>query len=196
MTKTLNQIFFSSTKIRIFFSATLGIRIFFLEKKHTPPPPPWKLNGPSLAASDHDYLLGISSNFTKLHLKMAGGVIIPYATKIFNQILKNKTIPDIFKTGILTPVLKKLKDATQMDNYRGITVTPVITKLFDPLFLITVDSQKAFDVVNHIIMLDKMYETGVHPTLWTIVKDFYDGLTSKIKWCGDISESFPIKQGV
>jgi hypothetical protein len=33
---------FSSTKIRIFFSATLGIRIFFLET------PPWKLNGPSL----------------------------------------------------------------------------------------------------------------------------------------------------
>ena len=38
MTKTLNQIIiFSSTKIRIFFSATLGIRIFFLEKKHNPP---------------------------------------------------------------------------------------------------------------------------------------------------------------
>jgi hypothetical protein len=32
--------FFSSTKIRIFFSATLGIRIFFLEKNHNPPPPP------------------------------------------------------------------------------------------------------------------------------------------------------------
>jgi hypothetical protein len=28
--------FFSSTKIRIFYSATLGIRIFFLEKKHNP----------------------------------------------------------------------------------------------------------------------------------------------------------------
>jgi hypothetical protein len=39
MTKTLNQIiFFPSTKIRIFFSATLGIRIFFLEKKHNPTP--------------------------------------------------------------------------------------------------------------------------------------------------------------
>jgi hypothetical protein len=39
MTKTLNQIFvFSSTKIRIFFSAILGIRIFFLEKTITPPP--------------------------------------------------------------------------------------------------------------------------------------------------------------
>ena len=44
MTKTLNQIFFSSTKIRIFFSATLGNRIFFLEKNHNP----FKLNGRSL----------------------------------------------------------------------------------------------------------------------------------------------------
>jgi hypothetical protein len=49
--KTLNQIiFFPSTKIRIFFSATLGIRIFFLEKNHTPPPL-FKLNGRSLTAS-------------------------------------------------------------------------------------------------------------------------------------------------
>ena len=33
-----DYIFFSSTKIRIFFSATLGIRIFFLEKKTYPLP--------------------------------------------------------------------------------------------------------------------------------------------------------------
>ena len=43
MTKTLNHIFFPSTKIRIFFSATLGIRIFFLEKTHNPPPPPFQV---------------------------------------------------------------------------------------------------------------------------------------------------------
>ena len=53
MTKTLNHIiFFSSTKIRIFFSATLGTRIFFFIKitktPPPPPPPPWMLNGPSL----------------------------------------------------------------------------------------------------------------------------------------------------
>ena len=57
MTKTLNQIiFFSSTKIRIFFSATLGIKIFFVEKNHNPPPPPpppppFNLNGRSLTCS-------------------------------------------------------------------------------------------------------------------------------------------------
>ena len=46
MTITLNQIFFPSTKIRTFCSATIGIRIFFFRKKTIPPP--WKLNGPSL----------------------------------------------------------------------------------------------------------------------------------------------------
>ena len=47
MTKTLNHItFFSSTKIRIFFSAILGIRISFQKKNHNPPP--FKLNGRSL----------------------------------------------------------------------------------------------------------------------------------------------------
>jgi hypothetical protein len=61
-----------------------------------------------------------------------------------------------------------------------------------PLFIITVDSQKAFDVVSHVIMLDKLYETSLHPALWTIVKDFY----SKVKWAGGMSESFNIKQGV
>ena len=39
MTNTLNQfIFFPSTKIRIFFSATLGIRIFIQKKKTYPSP--------------------------------------------------------------------------------------------------------------------------------------------------------------
>ena len=51
MTKTLNQmIFFSSTKIRIFFSATLGIRIFFQKKTITPPL--FKLNGHSLSSQE------------------------------------------------------------------------------------------------------------------------------------------------
>ena len=47
MTITLNQIiiFFLHQNQNI-FSATLEIRIFFLEKNHSPPS--WKLNGPSL----------------------------------------------------------------------------------------------------------------------------------------------------
>ena len=50
MTKTLNQIiFFHSTTIRIFFFSNIGNQNIFLEKKHNPPPPPFKLNGRSLS---------------------------------------------------------------------------------------------------------------------------------------------------
>ena len=175
------------------------------------------------------------------HLKHSGKVLVVEITAIFNQILQSKTVPDAFKSGILTPVLKKSKDPTVLDNYRGITVTPIISKLSEsvliptlsetleqsplqfgftkglslmsalivsearaeaklntckPLFLVTLDSQKAFDVVSHTILLDKLYETGIHPALWTMVKDLYSGLTSKVKWLRKLSSQFRICQGV
>ena len=49
------------------------------------------------------------------------------------------------------------------------------------LFLVTLDRQKAFDVVNHVILLDTLYDTGIHPTLWSKVNDMYSSLTSKVK---------------
>ena len=173
---------------------------------------------------------------TAEHLKYAGSAVVNDISNLFNQILLDKKVPEAFKMGILTPVLKKSKDSTNLDNYRGITVTPIIGKLFEtvllprlsknfeqssqqygftkglppvmsalivsgaraeaklnpsaPLFLMTLDSQKAFDIVNHTILLDKLYEAGVHPSLWSIVKDMYSGLTSKVKWMGELSEFY------
>ena len=65
-----------------------------------------------------------------------------------------------------------------------------------PLYFIALYSQTAFDVVSHKILLDKLYESGIHPSLWTIVKDLYTGMSPKIKWMGEISQKFPINQGV
>jgi hypothetical protein len=53
----------------------------------------------------------------------------------FKRILNDKITPDIFKTGILTPVLKKAKYPMIMDNYRGITVTPMVSKIFETTIL-------------------------------------------------------------
>ena len=36
---------------------------------------------------------------------------------------------------MVTPVLKKSKDPTVLDNYRSITVTPIISKLFESVLL-------------------------------------------------------------
>ena len=69
------------------------------------------------------------------YLKHFGKVLIVEITAIFNQILQSKTGPDAFKSGILTPVLKKSKDPTVLDNYRGITVTQITSKLFESVLL-------------------------------------------------------------
>ena len=153
-------------------------------------------------------------------------------------------IPNIFKTGYITPVHKKGKDVKSIGNYRGITVASIFGKIFEkllllrlttmnsqqsnlqfgftkestpamaallvseatldskatnsPLFLATLDSQKAFDVVNHHtgIMLDKLYHTGANLSVWKLVKGMYEGLSARVKWKGDFSDSFQIHQGV
>jgi hypothetical protein len=62
MTKTLNQIiFFSSTKTRIFFSATLGIRIFFQKKTITPLQAKWSFPNSTQKTKDRARLIPLST---------------------------------------------------------------------------------------------------------------------------------------
>ncbi|CAC5391219.1 unnamed protein product [Mytilus coruscus] len=173
------------------------------------------------------------------HLEYTQHTVVPALTKINYKILQERKVPNDFKSGILTPVLKK--DPSIVNSYRGITVTPVLTKLHEfcilgklfinsgtctdlqfgfteglwPLFaslisseckceiskslslyLATVDVQSAFDVVQHTIRLDKLLDRGTHTDIWLLIKDFYSGLTAKVKWQGEISESFNILQAV
>ena len=51
--------------------------------------------------------------------------------KTFNKVLETRKVPISFKTGVLTPVLKKGKDSTLCESYRGITVTPTLGKTFE-----------------------------------------------------------------
>ena len=173
------------------------------------------------------------------HFKTGKQQIVPIVTKIFNHILETKSIPSAFKTGLITPVLKKGKDSKVLENYRGITATAIFGKLFEysllaklelsqsdlqfgfteglsptmasllvseakaepqdkgtHLFIATLDSQKAFDVVHHAILLDKLYQKNIQDTSWLVTKDLYQDLSSRVKWASGISDSFPIKQGV
>ena len=64
------------------------------------------------------------------------------------------------------------------------------------LHIATLDSQKAFDVVNHPILFDKLFYSGANLTIWRLVKGMYEGLTSQVKWQGNYSYSFPKHKGV
>ena len=52
-----------------------------------------------------------------------------------NRILHSGYIPSLLKQGILTPVLKKKKDATLPTNYRGITVLSILGKVLERILL-------------------------------------------------------------
>ena len=173
------------------------------------------------------------------HFKAGKSELVPVITKIFNQILDTKTIPPVFKTGVITPVLKKGKDPKLLENYRGITVTAIFGKLFEyallhklsiaqselqfgfteglspsmaalliseakaesqvnktHVYVATLDSMKAFDVVHHAILLDKLTQTNIHDTSWLVIRDLYQQISAKVKLLGGLSDSFPIGQGV
>lgn len=65
-----------------------------------------------------------------------------------------------------------------------------------PLYIAFLDSQKAFDVVDHQSLKCKLFFNGITGKLWTLLDAWYCDLTSKVKWNGHLSDSFPVRQGV
>ena len=62
------------------------------------------------------------SGLTAEHLKNSGDTLINEITDIFNTILQEKCVPSQFKSGILTPVLKKSTLWSIVnDMYAGLT---------------------------------------------------------------------------
>ena len=64
------------------------------------------------------------------------------------------------------------------------------------VYMATLDNQKAFDVVHHSILLYKLFDKNINDNAWLVIEDLYQDITSKIKWFGGLSNSFPINQGV
>ena len=64
------------------------------------------------------------------------------------------------------------------------------------IYAATLDSQKAFDVVHHAILLDKLVQTNIHDTSWLVIRDLYSDISSRVKLLDGLSDSFPINQGV
>ena len=53
--------------------------------------------------------------------------------KLFNKIWKARYFPKHLNQSVLTSVPKKGKDETHLDNHRGISITPVIGKVFESI---------------------------------------------------------------
>ena len=152
------------------------------------------------------------------HVTAGKSVLVPVITKIFNHILDTKKFASVFKTGVINPVLKNERTQKLLENYRRITVTAILGKVFRKVFeyafleklhiaqsemqfgfteglspstadlliseakvksqenkthiyVATLDSQMAFHVVHHAILLDKLLQSNMHDTSWLVIKD-------------------------
>ena len=147
------------------------------------------------------------------HLKKAGRVISTFLADLFNAVLDlGHTLQPLNEAYIL-PIHKKGKDRLYTDNYRGITITPILAKTLEhiilsrispkffqsplqfgftkelspimaalaiteaisdafdnrtTLYVIALDVRKAFDVVDHRLLLHKLYQVSDHSS-WTYI---------------------------
>ena len=83
----------------------------------------------------HSLKSGRSGGFDGLspeHLKFSGPVFRNWLCQIYNQICQLEMIPKCFKHGIIIPAYKgKGRDPLLKNNYRGITLTCVMSKVFE-----------------------------------------------------------------
>ena len=63
-------------------------------------------------------------------------------------------------------------------------------------YVTTLDAVKAFDVVNHNLLKQKLHHSGIRGQLWSMLDDLYLGCTESVKWRGALSRSYQVNQGV
>jgi len=75
---------------------------------------------------------GGHDNIQNENIIHAGPNLAVHLCLLFNALLRHSFVPDDFRFGIIKPLLKnKHGDHTKVDMYRGITLTPVFSKLFE-----------------------------------------------------------------
>ena len=72
----------------------------------------------------------------QVFLLYGGSHIVVHLTLLFNSMLRHCVVPSDFCQGMVLPLWKcKHGDATDINMYRGITISPVISKVFELILL-------------------------------------------------------------
>ena len=82
------------------------------------------------------------------HLKFAHPSLVIHLCSLFRAIVVSGRVPDAFGSGIIVPLVKdKTGNISSIDNYRGITLIPVIAKLFELVLL---------ELCGHYLLTDEL----------------------------------------
>ena len=181
-------------------------------------------------------------NLTLEHIIHSHPSLICHLCKLFNMMLKHCYVPNAFGCGIIIPLVKdKRGDVHDSDNYRGITISPVLSKVFElclldtfesflsshhlqigfkkkigcapgvflmqstvdyfvsrgsPAYIACIDASKAFDRINHAVLMKKLVERGAPKCFIGVLISWYSKLFSCVRWNGVFSKGFDVTCGV
>ena len=180
---------------------------------------------------------------TSEHLQFSCKTTKSVIVWVMNGIIKSNSFPVDFKKGVLIPIPKANKDSSLKENNRGITLLPVLYKLFEKnvieresvwaesniseiqscgkqhisclhtsfilqqaiahnvnqgetIYGAFLDTQKAFDTVWINGLLWKLYESGINPKLWLLIRDAYSDFKCSVMMNGEIDQWFYARRGV
>ena len=178
-------------------------------------------------------------------LRIAAPAIAPSLTKLLNYCLSAQTFPTIWKIAKVTPVFKGNGSSNDKNNYRPISVLPILSKvlekhicdhlrnflkendLFHPLQsgfrkshstetaliqlvdqllfnldndkvtgLVFIDYKKAFDLIDHKLLLLKLRALGVDESRLPLFRDYLNGRCQYVNINGYHSTKRAITSGV
>ena len=80
--------------------------------------------------------------------------------------------------------------------HKSINVIHYINKLKDKNhMIISIDAEKAFDKIQHPLMIKSLQKAGIEGTYLNIIKTIYDKPTANIILNGEKLKAFPLKSG-
>ena len=75
------------------------------------------------------------------HIKYGGKTLHKCILYVFNEIRRTEMLPDELKRGIIVPLPKGKKDPMIRENNRGITLLPVLNKLYQSMLKLRLDAE-------------------------------------------------------
>ena len=139
--------------------------------------------------------------------------LLPLLLRLFNVMFSKGYFPESWSEGLILPLHKK-GSVDSVENYRGVTLLSVISKLFtrilnnmdnvinwfsskkkklDCAFL---DYSKAFDYVVRDNLWYKLLKLGVRGRMFNIIQSIYSTVKSKVRGPKSITDSFECTLGV
>ena len=134
-------------------------------------------------AAGHDHL-------TVEHLLYAHPILLTFLTILFNILKLHGTVPHDFCKGIIIPLIKNSDgDKSSSDNYRGITLSPVLSKVFELVLLNDVKSYLTSDKLQFGFKQDSSCAHAIF-TMRSVVEHYCNSGSTVAVCALDIAKAF------